>query len=100
MYNLSRGGPSYSAYITFASPRDSAVAILSIDSHIHEERMIRASFGTSKFCQFFLSGQKCTNKDCLYLHELKSDLEAYTKEDMQNNNVIFKEQQKMAIKLS
>ena len=56
MYNLSRGGPSYSAYITFASPRDSAVAILSIDSHIHEDRMIRASFGTSKFCQFFLSG--------------------------------------------
>ena len=56
VYNLSRGGPSYSAYITFASPRDSAVAILSIDSHIHDERMIRASFGTSKFCQFFLSG--------------------------------------------
>lgn len=61
--------------------------------------MIRASFGTSKFCQFFLNGQKCTNKDCLYLHELRSDLEAYTKEDM-NNKFIFQEQQKIAIKLS
>jgi CCR4-NOT transcription complex subunit 4 len=67
---------------------------------MHNERLIRASFGTSKFCQFFLNGQKCTNKDCLYLHELRCDLEAYTKEDMQNNKFIFQEQQKIAIKLS
>ena len=62
--------------------------------------MIRASFGTSKFCQFFLNNQKCNNKDCLYLHELRADLEVYTKEDMQNNKFIFLEQQKIAIKLS
>ena len=62
--------------------------------------MVRASFGTSKFCQFFMNGQKCTNKDCLYLHEIKCDLEAYTTEDMQNNKFIFQEQQKIAIKLS
>ncbi len=47
-----------------------------------------------------MNGQKCTNKDCLYLHEIKCDLEAYTKEDMQNNKFIFQEQQKIAIKLS
>lgn len=67
---------------------------------MHNERLIRASFGTSKFCQFFLSGQRCTNKDCLYLHELRWDLEAYTKEDMSNNKFIFQEQQKMAIKIN
>ena len=82
VYNGSRGGPSYSGYITFNNPRDSAKAILSVDQFMYNDRLIRASFGTSKFCQFFLSGQKCTNKDCLYLHELRSDLEAYTKEDM------------------
>jgi hypothetical protein len=47
-----------------------------------------------------MNGQKCTNKDCLYLHEIRTDLEAYTKEDMQNNKFIFQEQQKIAIKLS
>jgi hypothetical protein len=36
----------------------------------------------------------------LYLHELRADLEVYTKEDMQNNKFIFLEQQKIAIKLS
>ena len=64
------------------------------------ERMLRASFGTSKFCQFLLNGQKCGNKDCFYLHELRSEQEAYTKEDMQNNKFIFMEQQKIAIKLT
>ena len=34
------------------------------------------------------------------MHELRADLEAYTKEDMQNNKFIFLEQQKIAIKLS
>lgn len=50
VYTGSRGGPSYSAYMTFANPRDSAIAILSVDQHMYNERLIRASFGTSKFC--------------------------------------------------
>lgn len=100
VYNATRGGPSYSAYLTFESARESAIAILSVDQYVLNDRMIRASFGTSKFCQFFLNGQRCSNKDCLYLHELRSDLEAYTKDDMQNNKFIFLEQQKIAIKLS
>ena len=50
IYNGSRGGPSYSAYMTFSNPRDSAIAILSVDQFIDNERLIRASFGTSKFC--------------------------------------------------
>ena len=74
VYNAAKAGPSYSAYITYENPRDSAIAVLSVDQYIYQERMIRASFGTTKFCQFFLSGQKCSNKDCLYLHELRTDL--------------------------
>ena len=50
VYNGSRGGPSYSGYITFSNPRDSAKAILAVDQFMYNERLIRASFGTSKFC--------------------------------------------------
>lgn len=63
-------------------------------------KLLRASFGTSKFCTFFLQSIKCSNKDCLYLHEIRSDLEVYTKEDMANNKIVFQEQQKIALKLS
>lgn len=31
VYNSGRGGPSYSAYMTFSNPRESANAILSVD---------------------------------------------------------------------
>lgn len=31
VYNATRGGPSYSAYLTFHSARESAIAILSVD---------------------------------------------------------------------
>lgn len=31
VYNATRGGPSYSAYLTFSTPRESAIAILSVD---------------------------------------------------------------------
>lgn len=55
VYNATRGGPSYSAYLTFHSARESAIAILSVDQFVLNDRMIRASFGTSKFCQFFLN---------------------------------------------
>jgi len=50
VYNGSRGGPSYSAYMTYSSYKESAIAILSVDQFIFNDRLIRASFGTSKFC--------------------------------------------------
>lgn len=31
VYNATRGGPSYSAYLTYETPRESAIAILSVD---------------------------------------------------------------------
>lgn len=31
VYNATRGGPSYSAYLTFSTPRESAIAILAVD---------------------------------------------------------------------
>ena len=92
-------GPSYGAYITYSSPRESATAILAIDQFVLHERMLRASFGTTKYCSYFLNGQKCTNRDCLYLHELYDEDETYTKEEMSNKQ-IFAEQQKIALKLS
>lgn len=43
----------------------------------------RASFGTTKYCNQFLRGQSCTNRDCLYLHELGQEDASFTKEEMQ-----------------
>lgn len=64
-----------------------------------DDRLLRASFGTTKYCSFFLKEQKCLNKECLYLHKWHSDTETYTKEEMANKK-IFSDQQEIAIRLA
>ena len=38
--------------------------------------------GTTKYCNMFLKGMKCTNSDCLYLHYLGDKEDSFTKEQM------------------
>jgi len=48
-----------------------------------DPRYFRASFGTTKYCNFFLRNLVCNNPDCLYLHELGEQDDSFTKEEMQ-----------------
>jgi CCR4-NOT transcription complex subunit 4 len=60
--------PSYSAYVTYSTIQEAALAILAIDYTMHDDLLIRASFGSTKYCSHFLRNVECTNKDCLYYH--------------------------------
>lgn len=92
-------GPSYGAYVTYSSPKEASLAVLGIEQHEMDDRLLRASFGTTKYCSFFLKEQKCLNKECLYLHKWHSDQETYTKEEMASKK-IFSDQQEIAIRVS
>lgn len=80
-------GPSYGAYVTYTKPWEAATAILSIDGEILNGRKLRASFGTTKYCSYFLSGQECSNVDCVYLHEMYDESEQYTKKEMSDKEL-------------
>eukprot|EP01090_Pellita_catalonica_P006087 TRINITY_DN1628_c0_g1_i1.p1 TRINITY_DN1628_c0_g1~~TRINITY_DN1628_c0_g1_i1.p1 ORF type:complete len:770 (-),score=77.51 TRINITY_DN1628_c0_g1_i1:363-2672(-) len=83
LYNVnSPGGPSVSAYVTYDVEDDARMAIESLDGSWLGGRTLRASFGTTKYCTFFLKGVTCTNPDCLYLHALGGDNDSFTKEEM------------------
>ena len=45
---------SFAAHITFSTPEEASLAILALDKHVYDSRKIRASFGRTKFCKFFL----------------------------------------------
>ena len=66
-------GPSYSAYISYTTAQEASIAILSIDNIEADYHVLRASFGTTKYCTFFLKNLDCPNKDCLYLHSMADD---------------------------
>ena len=49
----------------------------------------RASFGTTKYCNFFLRGIHCTNTECMYLHALADEEDCFTKKEMQTKQMEF-----------
>lgn len=65
---------SNSAYITFSSKEEAAYAVLAIDSIMLEGHIVRAFFGTSKYCIHFLNNVECYNKDkCMFLHSIANE---------------------------
>ena len=101
IYNSNNpNGPSYSCHITYSSFSESSLAILNLDNFIFENHIIKASFGTTKFCSNFLYGNKCNNKDCLYLHYFPDVKDIINKDDINYNKTIYKNQHIKAIKLS
>ena len=64
----------FSVYITYSNEKEASFAILSVDSLLIEGKIIRAFFGTTKYCNYFLNNISCPNMDkCLFLHKLVKD---------------------------
>ena len=74
---------SASAYITFRRQEDAWAAICSVDGFRLMGRTVRASFGTTKYCNSFLRNLPCNNPECLYLHELGDEGDRFTKDEVQ-----------------
>ena len=87
---------SNSAYITFSTFEQAAYAILSVDSIKIDNQLVRAFFGTTKYCNHFLNNFKCFNSEkCMFLHNLvdKSDIIA------ENSKFGYSEHIKLAKKI-
>ena len=58
----------------FGKIEEAANAILSMDSLIIEGHLIRAFFGTTKYCVHFLNNNECKNKEkCMFIHYIAND---------------------------
>jgi CCR4-NOT transcription complex subunit 4 len=73
-----------SVYVTFVHREDAKAAIQSLDGHwLDQTHVLRASFGTTKYCNNFIRGVPCNNPECVYLHDLGDDDDRFTKEEIQ-----------------
>lgn len=84
--SASSGSSSASAYITYQRAEDAAKAIAGIDGSVYDSRVIRATYGTTKYCSFYLRGLPCPNAGCMYLHEQGELVDSYTKEQLSVGN--------------
>ncbi|BAM38850.1 uncharacterized protein TOT_010000317 [Theileria orientalis strain Shintoku] len=76
-YSSNWGGPSYTAYITYSKKSEASCAIQGINGQQIDNKYLRASYGTTKYCSYFLRGMKCFNSDCFYLHQFGDERDRY-----------------------
>ncbi|CAG8546562.1 3417_t:CDS:2 [Paraglomus brasilianum] len=74
--------PSVGVYITYYRKEDAAKAIAAVDGSMSDGKVLRASYGTTKYCTNYLQNTKCQNPTCMYLHEPGEEADSYTKEDL------------------
>ena len=77
------GGGSYSAYITFKRAADCAVALQMCHHTLLQGAVVKCSYGTTKYCPFWLRSVPCTMNRCGYLHALASAEDVVGKEELQ-----------------
>ena len=73
-----------SCYITFEKEEQAAYCILAVDSIKIKNKLVRAFFGTTKYCNNFIKGYMCLNKNCKFMHHM-----ADNKEDIVINDIKF-----------
>lgn len=69
----------YSAYVTFAEEAAAALAIVALSGYEYRGLQIKANFGMTKYCTYFIKGVECPNSDCLFLHSLAQPSECHSK---------------------
>lgn len=94
-----------SAYVTFQHKEDTLACILALDGFYLENRNIRASYGTSKYCSAFIKNVRCNNPECTYLHEMGANEDTFSKQEIQagyvtsGRDVLARQQQILAEQL-
>lgn len=73
-------------YITYHRREDAARAIAAVDGAPStggtRGDIMRASYGTTKYCMAFLRNVSCSDHSCMNLHEWGDEKDCFTKEDL------------------
>jgi hypothetical protein len=89
VHSMSYQRPTVSAYVTFYKEEDAWECLYALESFCINGHMLKASFGTSKYCSAFLSGLKCLKSDCMYLHRAGDPHDSFSTEEIQQSSDRF-----------
>ncbi|KAL4899799.1 hypothetical protein BDW74DRAFT_163012 [Aspergillus multicolor] len=81
-------------YVTYARKSDAATCIAAVDGSGNGDRVLRAQYGTTKYCSSFLRNEQCHNRNCTFLHETGEDSDSYSRQDLSSMNTISSQQQR------
>ncbi|EAU33175.1 conserved hypothetical protein [Aspergillus terreus NIH2624] len=75
-------------YVTYARKADAATCIAAVDGSVNGDRVLRAQYGTTKYCSSFLRNEQCHNRNCTFLHETGEESESYSRQDLSSINTL------------
>ncbi|KAL4922481.1 hypothetical protein BDW62DRAFT_53613 [Aspergillus aurantiobrunneus] len=75
-------------YVTYARKSDAATCITAVDGSPNGDRVLRAQYGTTKYCSSFLRNEQCHNRNCTFLHETGEDSDSYSRQDLSSMNTL------------
>ncbi|KAH9331537.1 hypothetical protein KI387_003645, partial [Taxus chinensis] len=78
----SSSNPTSSVYITYMKEEEAIRCIQAVNGYVLDGRPLKACFGTTKYCHAWLKNMPCNNPDCLYLHDIGTQEDSFTKEEM------------------
>ncbi|WOL04372.1 hypothetical protein Cni_G13093 [Canna indica] len=73
---------TFSVYVTYAREEEAVRCIQAVHNYVLEGKTLRACFGTTKYCHAWLRNMTCSNPDCLYLHDVGSQEDSFTKDEV------------------
>ncbi|KAJ5129515.1 CCR4-NOT core complex subunit Not4 [Penicillium bovifimosum] len=82
-------------YVTFSRKADAAMCINAVDGSGNGDRVLRAQYGTTKYCSSFLRNEQCNNRNCTFLHETGEDSDSYSRQDLSSMNTISTQRQNL-----
>ncbi|PIN21802.1 MOT2 transcription factor [Handroanthus impetiginosus] len=71
-----------SVYVTYSKEDEALRCIQSVHGFVLEGMLLRASFGTAKYCHAWLKNMPCNNPSCLYLHSIGADEDSFGKDEI------------------
>ncbi|KAL1544165.1 RING-type E3 ubiquitin transferase [Salvia divinorum] len=71
-----------SVYITYSKEEEAVRCIQSVHGFVLDGKPLRACFGTTKYCHSWLRNVLCSNPECLYLHEIGSQEDSFSKDEI------------------
>lgn len=86
--NLDGQNQSMGIYVTFERKEDAAKCIQAVNGSHNGDRVLRAQLGTTKYCSAWLRHEQCTNRQCMFLHELGDEEDSYSRQDLSSMNSI------------
>lgn len=63
-------------YITYSQPHEAQACISAVDGSVTADgHKLKAIWGTTRYCNAYLRGQRCTNDSCMLAHEQGDEIE-------------------------